>query len=127
MTTNTVLLCDGSMGTTVSLWDQGKTTGIPSAGTIGDRIWLLWEGSTFITIRSSENGEVIKKVDLFDEGVSLQVISSMEGNLVQRVWVSATSAKVYIFMEDGSLLGIIQEPGSPMVTKIFPMPLESGN
>lgn len=126
MLSEVISLGDGTAATTVRLEEGygGSVAPIVAAAYVGSSVWTLAEGSTFAVVRNVESAEVIHKVDILEEGVTLASVPSQEGS---KVWVATRSQKVYIFAEQGSLLGLLQASGNPSVAKFFPVPRACGD
>ena len=125
MLTEMLSLDDGTAATMVRLGDSfGTPSPIIAAAYVGNSVWTLQEGGTFAVVRNAETAEIIHKVDILEEAVTLASAPSHEGT---KVWVSTKSHKVYIFAEQGSLLGLLQASGNPSISKFFPVPKSCGD
>ena len=125
-------LADGTTGAVVNLAStldglRGSTSDGPVvAAAVGDRIWMLRQGATYATIRNAHTGEVVQKVDILDQGLAIAAVPTAQGGPF-RVWISTITGKMYIFGEEGTLIGLLQAGDLPVATRLFPMPIEAGS
>jgi regulator of replication initiation timing len=104
-----VLLADGTNAKTVHLSMPTIPHGVAA---VGDSVWVVTKGAPTIAVRSVRTGEMTSKIDLLEDGVAIATV----GN---RVWVATSSNKVYVFGQDGSLLGALQSSGLPLIRRFF--------